>query len=130
MPRDSEGSGDCADGGAGQGGAGQGGAGQGGAGQGGAGQGGAGQGGAGGGAPAPPAPITLPNLQPPNQLDVDSPWKREHWLDWKEAYELYLLLSGANAQPDNFQAAVLLQSISPEARKIYKGFVFSDQGQS
>ena len=76
--------------------------------------------------PAPPAPITLPNLQPPNELDVDSPGKRERWLDWKEAYERYLLLSGAKAQPDNFQAAVLLQSIGPEACKIYKGFVFSD----
>ena len=67
-----------------------------GAGQGGAGQGGAGQGGASGGAPAPPAPITLPNLQPPNELD-NSPGKRERWLDWKEAYERYLLLSGAKA---------------------------------
>ena len=111
MPGDGEGGGDGADGGAGQSGAGQG---------------SAGQGGAEGGAPAPPAPITLPNLQPPNELDVDSPGKRERWLDWKEAYERYLLLSGANAQPDNFQAAVLLQSIGPEARKIYKGFVFSD----
>ena len=150
MPGDGEGGGDDADGGAGQGGAGQGGAGQGGAGQGGAGQGGAGQGGAGqggagqggagqggagqggagGGAPASPAPITLPNLQPPNELDVDSPGKRERWLDWKEAYERYLLLSGAKAQPDNFQAAVLLQSIGPEARKIYKGFVFSENTMS
>ena len=84
MPGDGEGGGDGADGGAGQGGAGQGVAGQ----------GGTGQGGAGGGAPAPPAPITLPNLQPPNELDVDSPGKRERWLDWKEAYEHYLLLSG------------------------------------
>ena len=115
MPGDGEGGGDGADGGA-----------DGGAGQGGARQGGAGQGGAGGGAPAPPAPITLPYLQPPNKLDVDSPGKHEPWLNWKEAYERYLLLSGANAQPDNFQAAVLLQSIGPEARKIYKGFVFLD----
>ena len=97
-----------------------------GAGQGGAGQGGAGQDGAGGGAPAPPGQITLPNLQPPNELDVDSPGKRERWLDWKEAYECYLLLSGAKAQPDNFQSPFLLQSIGPEVRKIYKGFVFSD----
>ena len=86
MPGDGEGGGGGGDG------AGQGGTGQGGAGQGAAGQGGAGQGGAGGGAPAPPAPITLPNLQPPNELDVDSPGKRERWLDWKEAYERYLLL--------------------------------------
>ena len=113
MPGDGEGGGDGADGGAGQGGAGQGGAGQ----------GGAGQDGAGGGAPAP---ITLPNLQPPYDLEVDSPGKLERWLDWKEAYERYLLLSDAKAQPDNFQAAVLLQSIGPEARKIYKGFMFSD----
>ena len=102
MPGDGEGGGDSADGGAGQGCARQGGAGQGSAGQGGAGQGGAGQGGAG------------------QELDVGSPGKRERWLDRKEAYECYLLLSGANAQPDNFQAAVLLQSIGPEARKIYR----------
>ena len=78
MPGDSAGAGDGADGGAGQG---------------------------GGGTPAPPAPITLPNLQPPIELDVDSPGKRERWLDWKEAYKCYLLLSGSNAQPNNFQAA-------------------------
>ena len=110
--------------GAGGGGAGAGGAG---AGGGGAGAGGAGAGGApGGGLPVPPVPLTLPNLQPPGELDVDSPGKRERWLDWQEAYERYLLLSGANVQPENFQAAILLQSIGVEARKIYKGFVFGE----
>ena len=32
-----------------------------------------------------------------NKLDVNSPGKCERWLNWKEAYECYLLLSGANA---------------------------------
>ena len=96
----------------GQGGAG-GGAG-GGTGAGGAGAGGAGQGGAGGGA-VPPVPITLPNLQPPPELDVDAPGKRERWLDWKDAYQRYLLLSGSDRQPEQFQTAILLQSIGTEA---------------
>ena len=78
-----------------------------------------------GGVPIPV--LCLPNLQPPDNLDVDAPGQRERWLDWKEAYERYLLLSGAHAQPHNFQTAVLLQSIGPDARKIYKGFVFSDE---
>ena len=93
-------------------------------GAGGAGAGGAGQGGAGGGA-VPPVPITLPNLQPPPELDVDAPGKRERWLDWKDAYQRYLLLSGSDRQPEQFQTAILLQSIGTEARKVYKGFVFT-----
>ena len=49
-----------------------GGAGQGDTGQGCAGQDSTGQGGAGGGAPVPSVQIILPNLQPPNELDVNS----------------------------------------------------------
>ena len=76
---------------------------------------------------AAPRVLNLPNLQvqPPGTLDVQSPGQQERWLDWKEAYERYLLLSGASCQPENFQSAILLQAIGTEARKIYKGFVYT-----
>ena len=79
----------------------------------------------GGGNPAAPPPY-LPHIQLPPQLDVDSPGMRERWLDWREDFERYLLLSGAGQQVLLFQSSALLQSIGYEARRIYKGFVYSD----
>ena len=73
---------------------------------------------------AAPRVLNLPNLQvqPPRTLDVQSPGQQERWLDWKEAYERYLLLSGASSQPENFQSAILLQAIGTEALKNLQRF--------
>ena len=70
-------------------------------------------------------PPYLPNIQLPHELDMDSTGMRERWLDWREDFERYLLLSGAGQQNLLFQSSALLQAIGFEARKIYKGFVYS-----
>ena len=74
---------------------------------------------------AAPTPF-LPNIRLPPELDVDSPGMRERWLDWREDFERYLLLSGSGTQNIKFQSSALLQAIGYEARKIYKGFVYDD----
>ena len=76
--------------------------------------------------PVPPTPQFLHNIHPPPYLDLDESGIRERWLEWKDAWRRYLLLSGNNQQDHTFQSALLLHSIGPQACKIHRGMSFAD----
>ena len=59
-------------------------------------------------------------LKPPSELDIDSLNLAEAWKEWKEARELYLILSGLHEKEDAVQIATIQSILGTKARRVLK----------
>lgn len=76
-------------------------------------------GGASGGAPLP----LLPGISPPQPLKLKEN-ASDNWKIWKQAWSNYKIVAQLNSRSDEFQMALFLHSIGPEAMKVYNAMSF------
>jgi len=69
-----------------------------------------------------------PNISPPKSLTIEGNLAAcaESWKIWKQMWENYVILSRIDTQSDQYQSALFLHSIGPDAMKVYNGMKFSD----
>ena len=69
-------------------------------------------------------PAFLPGIKPPNSLNFEGN-KLEHWPLWKQQWANYVVISRLDTQSQDYQTAMLLNSIGTDALKVFNGFVFA-----
>ena len=69
-------------------------------------------------------PAFLSGIKPPNSLNFEGN-KLEHWPLWKQQWANYVVISRLDAQSQDYQTAMLLNSIGTDALKVFNGFVFA-----
>ena len=69
-------------------------------------------------------PAFLSGIKPPNSLNFEGN-KLEHWPLWKQQWANYVVISRLDTQSQDYQTAMLLNSIGTDALKVFNGFVFA-----
>ena len=69
-------------------------------------------------------PAFLSGIKPPNSLNFEGN-KLEHWPLWKQQWANYVVISRLDIQSQDYQTAMLLNSIGTDALKVFNGFVFA-----
>ena len=69
-------------------------------------------------------PAFLPGIKPQNSLNFEGN-KLEHWPLWKQQWANYVVISRLDTQSQDYQTAMLLNSIGTDALKVFNGFVFA-----
>ena len=69
-------------------------------------------------------PAFLSGIKPPNSLNFEGN-KLEHWPLWKQQWANYVIISRLDTQSQDYQTAMLLNSIGTDALKVFNGFVFA-----
>ena len=69
-----------------------------------------------------------PSVSPPKPLEIDHNTAAcaDNWKIWKQMWGNYVIISGIDSQPDQFQSALFLHSIGADAMRIYNGMKFSE----
>ena len=67
-----------------------------------------------------------PNIAPPKPLVIESNTaaSAENWKIWRQMWENYVIISGIDSQPPEYQTALFLHSIGADAMRIYNGLKF------
>ncbi|PFX16114.1 Retrovirus-related Pol polyprotein from transposon 17.6 [Stylophora pistillata] len=62
----------------------------------------------------------MERIKPPSELDIDSLNLADMWKEWKEAWELYWILSGLYEKDDAIQIATIQSILETKARRVLK----------
>lgn len=62
----------------------------------------------------------MERIKPPSELDIDSLNLADVWKEWKEAWELYWILSGLHEKDDAIQIATIQSILRTKARRVLK----------
>ena len=69
-------------------------------------------------------PAFLSGITPPNSLKFEGN-NLEHWPLWKQQWANYVVISRLDTQSQDYQTAMLPNSIGTDALKVFNGFVFA-----
>ena len=80
-------------------------------------------------AQASPALTMLPGIKSPGKLDLRTNIV-DNWKTYKQTWNNYAIITNLNVQPEEYQLALFLHCIGPNALKIYNGFDFANEGDN
>ena len=71
----------------------------------------------------------MDKFNPPSPLVLEGNI-REHWKNWKQELQLYMVATESDGKPDKVKSSILLTCIGPQAREIYNTFSFANNEEA
>lgn len=71
----------------------------------------------------------MPGIKPPVKLDTRTNIV-ENWKTYKQTWQNYAIITNLNAHAEEYQVAIFLHCVGPNALKIYNGLDFANEADS